>query len=254
MEYAKTILYAILLLAGMTIVSGCTITIEIEPEALGMENGSDAASDEVFDVMDLRARESCVVPYDDRWPDAQFPYAQAPDGCTFTPDEWTAPLSGLTVDFGPACDAHDRCYYTCGAGFTSCNRDFRNKMKEQCTNDLKSVDTLLGEAPNPFFGEERTICQGLADTYYAGVETGASGIPQLGDFFDNAQDVQCEYDRWVDGVLSACQPGESSSCPAALHGLCKAECEPDEWRLTIPGCQCQCEHHEGSNSSWEFVP
>lgn len=66
-----------------------------------------------------------VLPVNPNFPDARYPYAQKPNGCSTEELEYLYDLSNTLSDDEPwlskACDAHDRCYYTEGTTYQECN-------------------------------------------------------------------------------------------------------------------------------------
>lgn len=67
--------------------------------------------------------------------------------------EWGA------VDFGPACDAHDRCYGTWGESQATCDDRFHTALKAACRKTY------------PTRGFWQLDCYGFAHSYYLGVDT-----------------------------------------------------------------------------------
>lgn len=133
------------------------------------------------------------IPYNRDFPQAQHPYAQAPDACSGVTDR---PDSNGEirdtwgpVDFRGACNTHDKCYYTYGSNWNTCNERFYSDLRAACERDLR-VSTPVGKLPpDPVRLAE---CYKLATTYYTGVQAGV-GI----GVFRKAQDKQRRYEGWV---------------------------------------------------------
>jgi secretory phospholipase A2 len=93
---------------------------------------------------------------------------------------WNGPLvpdGGLFWDFGPACDAHDKCYGTCGKSKDACDEAFQMDMRKIC------ADVFMWNFPGPFIS-----CAAQAETYYQAVKGLGEGP------FQDAQDEYCEWD------------------------------------------------------------
>jgi hypothetical protein len=136
------------------------------------------------------------IPYNPDFPKAQYPYSQAPDACSGVTDR---PDSNGEirdtwgpVDFRGACNTHDKCYYTYGSNWKTCNERFYSDLRSACERDLR-VSTPFGKTPpDPL---RLAACYKIATTYYAGVQAGVSiGV------FSKAQDKQKRYERWISDV------------------------------------------------------
>ena len=82
------------------------------------------------------------------------PASAAPNGCTAVPD------SGYGFNFKPSCDAHDICYENMPygdsySGRRTCDQVFRSNMLNHCSTRSSWA--------------QRTVCRGVAYTYYYGV-------------------------------------------------------------------------------------
>lgn len=152
------------------------------------------------------------IPYNSEFPTAQYPYAQALDGCSGISD--SGPLTGGdqtreirdtwgTVNFTEGCNQHDRCYYTLGSNWNTCNERLYSDLRAACERDLRAwvpPVTVRGVTITPGF---HTLpdpialrdCYIVASGYYAGVQAGV-GL----DVFEDAQDKQRRYEQWVDSV------------------------------------------------------
>jgi hypothetical protein len=114
----------------------------------------------------------------DRFPSSAFPYYEAPNGCSNSPDSnWFNSGTG----FKPACDNHDRCYATVGTSKDTCDDNFKNDMDRICAT-----------------GTPVTGCSTAAKLYYGAViEYGTS--PHT-----SAQSQQREYIKsiyaWLSGI------------------------------------------------------
>lgn len=116
------------------------------------------------------------------------PYAQLPNGCSGpwgtseVRDDWKA------FDFGPACDEHDKCYYTLGTTARECNRAFKDALRAECEEmdgterffnywNCRSIAKVMTEAveanEDKYFGEAQAkqrefenSCQAECDVDY----------------------------------------------------------------------------------------
>lgn len=80
------------------------------------------------------------------FPKSDYPYYEAPNGCTFSPDSnWFNSGTG----FKPACDNHDRCYETVGKSKEACDNTFKADMDKICAT-----------------GTPVTGCSATATSYY----------------------------------------------------------------------------------------
>ena len=81
------------------------------------------------------------IPSNPDFPNAQYPYAQAPDACsgvTNRPDSnGEIRDSWGPVDFRGACNTHDKCYYTVGSNWNTCNERLYSDLRAACERDLK---------------------------------------------------------------------------------------------------------------------
>lgn len=114
----------------------------------------------------------------DRFPSSAFPYYEAPNGCSNSPDSnWFNSGTG----FKPACDNHDRCYATVGTSKDTCDDNFKKDMDRICAT-----------------GTPVTGCSTAANLYYGAViEHGTSA-------YTTAQNQQREYIKsiyaWLSGI------------------------------------------------------
>lgn len=79
-------------------------------------------------------------------------------------------------DYGPACNAHDVCYATCGKTKNQCDADFGDQMIQICKDLLRAGEYTIQEA-------ER--CISIAKGYQAAVTARAN--------FESGQDVVCQW-------------------------------------------------------------
>ncbi len=79
-------------------------------------------------------------------------------------------------DYGPACNAHDVCYATCGKTKNQCDADFGDQMIQICKDLLRAGEYTIQEA-------ERYIS--IAKGYQAAVTAWAN--------FESGQDVVCQW-------------------------------------------------------------
>lgn len=143
------------------------------------------------------------IPSNPDFPNAQYPYAQAPDGCSGWQSRREVRDTWGPVRFTGACDNHDRCYYTRGSNWNTCNERFYSDLRAACERDLRvwvPPVTVRGVVITPGFhtppepASLRT-CYTLASGYYAGVQAGV-----LLDVFNEAQNKQRRYEDWVASV------------------------------------------------------
>jgi hypothetical protein len=162
------------------------------------------------------------IPFNSSFPTAQYPYAQAPDGCS----GWTS-TKQVRDNWGPvsftgACNTHDKCYYTRGSNWNTCNERFYSDLRAACERDLR-ISTPLGKLPpDPV---RLTACYQIATAYYGVVQ----GAVALG-VFKEAQDKQRSYEEWVATIRN---PSFSWSQAGAISGMACTriyeEADPHAW-------------------------
>lgn len=151
--------------------------------------------------------------YDPKWPNAQYPYARAPNGCgpAITKDPREIRDTWGPVDFTGACNTHDKCYYTLGTNYNTCNNDFYNRLRAACERDAVIHGTRI---PNPV---TLTACYNIATAYAAVVQAGA--MSAYLDVFNEAQSYQKSYMNYVASKmqedqstkLDLCNPGSNKT-------------------------------------------
>jgi hypothetical protein len=133
-------------------------------------------------------RQGIVLPLNSNFPDAQYPYASKPNGCSTEELEYVYDLSNTFSNddkwLNKACDEHDKCYYTEGTTYKECNAKFIVNTIDSC-NDITGRNTLL------FMGTKNAFCGIKALT----VSTGANSCAEK--YFEKAQRRQKEYNAWV---------------------------------------------------------
>lgn len=129
-----------------------------------------------------------VLPINPNFPDAFYPYASRPDGCSA---EGLQDVYDLANDFSnddewleEACNAHDRCYYTLGTSSKECNEKFIVEAIDSC-NNISNRDTVL------YMGMKNTFCGFKALT----VSSAANACAEK--YFADAQRRQKAYNQWV---------------------------------------------------------
>ena len=133
-------------------------------------------------------RQSIVLPLNSNFPDAQYPYASKPNGCSTEELEYAYDLSNTFSNddewLNKACDEHDKCYYTEGSNYKECNAKFIVNTIDSC-NEITGRNTLL------FMGTKNAFCgiKALA------VSTGANSCAEK--YFEKAQRRQKAYNEWV---------------------------------------------------------
>jgi hypothetical protein len=129
-----------------------------------------------------------VLPVNPNFPDAFYPYASRPNGCSaeglhdvyedlnriFDDDKWIE----------EACNEHDRCYYTEGSSSKECNAQFIINATDACEHI--SVRQTVG-----LMGIRNTLCGMKALT----VSTIANACSEK--YFKEAQKKQKAYNRWI---------------------------------------------------------
>lgn len=143
------------------------------------------------------------IPYNSDFPKAQYPYAQAPDGCSGWQSTREVRDSWGPVKFTGACDTHDKCYYTSGSNWNTCNERFYSDLRAACERDLRTEikNPLTGNGTGKYLPPDPirlSTCYSLATSYYAGVQAGV-----LFDVFNEAQDKQKRYEKWVASVRNS---------------------------------------------------
>jgi len=99
------------------------------------------------------------------------------NGCGASGSSFRPPQGHFRVSFVAACNAHDRCYGTCGASKDGCDRQFRANMRAAC-------DAVY----NRFNIPARASCYATAHTYYLAVRHAG------GSAFEAAQDQFCKWE------------------------------------------------------------
>jgi hypothetical protein len=178
------------------------------------------------------------IPSNPDFPKAQYPYAQAPDGCSGWQNPREVRDTWGPVNFTEACNRHDKCYYTLGSNWNTCNERYYSDLRAACERDLRiairvPAPTLSDPLGTKVIGytppepASLTVCYGIASTYYAGVQVGV-----LLNVFEEAQEKQRRYESWVASVRnpapgslaslhSSCSGDpQSPDCVAAIHRAC----------------------------------
>lgn len=148
-------------------------------------------------LLDLRAddknargvtKNGIVLPINPNFPDAIYPYASSPNGCSaeglqdvyedlnriFDDDKW--------ID--EACNEHDRCYYTEGTSSKECNAQFIIDATDACQH-ISGLQTVS------LMGIRNTLCGMKA----LSVTTIANACSEK--YFAEAQKRQKAYNQWV---------------------------------------------------------
>lgn len=137
------------------------------------------------------------IPYNPKFPKAKYPYAQAPDGCSGLTNPKRVRDTWGPVNFKPTCNEHDRCYYTLGSNWESCNEQFRIGLLKACKDGLTTkTETPLGTISISGEKDPRfPACVSIATSYYAAVQAGVSF-----NVFKDAQKLQREYEQYVASI------------------------------------------------------
>ena len=129
-----------------------------------------------------------VLPVNDNFPNASYPYAQKPDGCSAEGLHDLYRQSNKLSDddkwLTQACNEHDRCYSTIGTTSQECNSQFIVRAIDSC-NAISAEKTVLS------MGSKNAFCgfKGLI------VATGANSCAKK--YFAKAQRQQKVYIKWV---------------------------------------------------------
>ncbi len=130
-----------------------------------------------------------LLPINDNFPNAFYPYAKKPDGCTTDGLEDLYGKSNNISDddkwLTEACNEHDRCYSTIGTTSKECNSQFIVRAIDSC-NAISTEKTVLSVgSKNAFCGFKGFI-----------ISTGANYCAKK--YFDKAQRQQKVYIQWVE--------------------------------------------------------
>ncbi len=130
-----------------------------------------------------------VLPFNNNFPNAQYPYASKPDGCSAEELRFIYNISNIFSDddewLSQACDEHDKCYSTIGVTYKECNEQFILNAIDSC-NNISGRSTLL------FMGTKNAFCGIKA----LSITTGANACAEK--YFDKAQRKQKVYNDWVE--------------------------------------------------------
>ena len=135
-----------------------------------------------------------ILPVNDNFPNAYYPYAQKPDGCSAEGLHDLYRQSNKLSDddkwLTEACNEHDRCYSTIGTTSQECNSQFIVNAIDSC-NAISAEKTVLT------LGSKNAFCgfKGLM------VATGANSCAKK--YFSRAQREQKLYMQWVENYEKA---------------------------------------------------
>jgi hypothetical protein len=143
------------------------------------------------------------IPFNPDFPKAQYPYAQDLDGCSGLSNPKQVRDTWGPVNFTEACNQHDRCYYTVGSNWNTCNERLYSDLRAACERDLRTSTSIpdplfpwktwrVDLPPNPI---SLNSCYVIATSYYGGVQAGVAL-----DVFKDAQDKQRRYEQWVASI------------------------------------------------------
>jgi hypothetical protein len=158
----------------------------------------DIAKEPKEPILDLKAddknargltKNGIVLPINANFPDAYYPYASKPNGCSaeglhdvyedlnriFNDDKWIE----------EACNEHDRCYYTEGTSSKECNDKFIINATDAC-NHISVEQTVM------LMGVRNTLC-GMKALSVSSIANACSR-----KYFKEAQKKQRAYNRWID--------------------------------------------------------
>lgn len=133
-------------------------------------------------------KDGIVLPINPNFPDAFYPYASRPDGCSAEGLQDVYDLANEFFDddkwLKEACNAHDRCYFTEGTTSKECNEQFIVETVDSC-NNISGVETMM------FMGTRNAICGMKALT----ISTAANACAEK--YFAEAQRKQKAYNQWI---------------------------------------------------------
>lgn len=129
-----------------------------------------------------------VLPINENFPEALYPYAVRPNGCSA---EGLQDVYDLANDFSDdepwlkkACDNHDRCYFTEGTSSKECNAQFIIETVDSCKH-ISNKDTLL------YMGMKNAFCG------FKGLTVSSAANACADKYFAAAQKKQKAYNQWV---------------------------------------------------------
>ncbi len=129
-----------------------------------------------------------VLPINPNFPNAFYPYASRPDGCSA---EGLQDVYDLANDFSnddewleEACNAHDRCYYSIGTSSKECNEKFIVEAIDSC-NNISNLDTVF------FMGMKNAFCG------FKGLTVSSAANACAEKYFAEAQRKQKAYNQWI---------------------------------------------------------
>ena len=129
-----------------------------------------------------------VLPINPNFPDAFYPYAVKPDGCSAEglQDVYNDANKFFDDDklIREACDAHDRCYFTQGTTAKECNAQFILDAVDACHN-ISGMETVL------FMGSRNVVC-GIKALSVSAVANACAE-----KYFAQSQKKQKAYNHWV---------------------------------------------------------
>ena len=133
-------------------------------------------------------KNAIVLPLNENFPNALYPYASKPDGCSAEGLQDLYDQSNDIFDDAQwlknVCNAHDECYYTEGTTAKECNSKFIVEMVDAC-NNISAKDTVT------YMGMKNTFC-GMKGFWVA---TGANACARR--YFAHAQKKQRAYNLWI---------------------------------------------------------
>lgn len=129
-----------------------------------------------------------VLPFNENFPDAFYPYASVPNGCSAEEFQNLYNQSNRVYDdnvwLSKACNEHDRCYYTLGKTSQECNSEFIVNTIDACTQ-ISSIHTIVS------MGTKNAFCNLKALI----IATGANSCAE--EYFSHSQREQKAYIQWV---------------------------------------------------------
>lgn len=139
-------------------------------------------------------KKGIVLPFNKNFPNALYPYASKPDGCSAEQLQNLYDESNKLSNDAPwlekVCNEHDQCYYTEGTTAKACNAKFIVEVLDACQK-IKTEDTIK------YLGMKNAFCtmKGFM------VASGANACSRR--YFANAQKKQRAYNRWVERYENA---------------------------------------------------
>ncbi len=107
-----------------------------------------------------------------------------PNWCSYSPERVPIFTGFTVIKFAPACEGHDICYFTVGRSKYTCDREFWDRLRDICKDNLDKWYQRLA----------REECFLYANAYHEGLISGAHNLDRKS--YDSAQAESMEvYNR-----------------------------------------------------------